>query len=111
MYFGYNQMWVFTFVPVGFVITMAASVGFGLVYVVGARRGKAAAMRYNSVVAYSFLGLAALDLAWAAASGQLAGFLRAYGPGPLTEMIVLALMCVGSLWFMAVAYANSKVEE
>lgn len=108
MYFGYGQIGQFTFVPVGFVIVMATSVALGLVYAVGATRGPEAARRYTNVVAALFVALAAADLVWAAVSGDFVSFLVAYGWGPLVEMWVLALLCVGSLWFMAVSYVNSK---
>jgi hypothetical protein len=111
VYFGYTEMWRLAFLPIGFVIVMAASIAFGLVYVVGASKGRAAALRYTSVVAAAFLAASVADLLWAGLSGQLAMFLDRYGWTPLIEMAVLALMCVGSLWFMAVSYANSKRES
>lgn len=108
MYFGYGQIWQFTFVPAGFAIVMATSVALGLVYAVGAKWGKEPARRYTNLVAGTFIALAVADLLLAALSGSLERFLIAYGWGPLVEMIVLAMLCVGSLWFMAVSYVTSK---
>lgn len=111
MYFGYGQIWLFAFVPVGFAIVMAASVALGFVFLVGPRRGGRAAVRYTSSVLGAFVLLSALDVAWATVTGRLAAFARAYGYGPLLEMIVLALLCVGSLGLMAMSYATTKAAE
>lgn len=111
MYFGYTQMWRLTFVPAGFAIVMGTSIAYALVYFVGAEKGKAAATRYVSAVNYALVGLSVANLAFGALTGDLGLFVGSYGPGPLFEMAVLGVMCVGSLWFMARAYVNSKKDE
>lgn len=108
MYFGYSEIWRFTFVPVGFVITMVAFIALCLVYAYGARRDARAVARYVNSVSMAFVAASAVDLGVALGTGQFGRFLTAFGWAPLTEMLVLAVMCVGSMWFMAVAYANSK---
>lgn len=108
MYYGYGQMWTFTFVPVGFVIALGTMICLGLVYAVGASRGRRAAAEFLRWTMYGFLALAAIDLVWATISGQLGGFLEAYSAAPLIEMITLALLGVGSLWFMGTSYVRSK---
>ena len=111
MYFGYSEIWRFTFVPVGFVITMLTFVALCLVYAYGAKRDARAVARYVRAVSLGFLAASVVDLGLAIATGQLGRFVAAFGWAPLMEMIVLAIMCVGSMWFMAVAYANSKARE
>lgn len=111
MYFGYLQMWRYTFVPVGFAIVMATFVALALVYAVGSARGGRAARRYVTIVSLAFLAASALDLLWGLMSGHLGGFIGAYGLGPLIEMAVLAALCIGSMWFMASAYVAGKMRE
>ncbi len=47
----------------------------------------------------------------AAVNGQLASFLTAFGWAPLVEMGALALMCVGSMWFMGTRYVADKRDD
>lgn len=108
MYFGYSEIWRFTFIPVGFVVTMVAFLALCCVYLYGMNRGGRAVARYVSVVGAGFVAASAIDLIVAVFNGQLARFTAVFGLAPLFEMAVLAVMCVGSMWFMAVSYANSK---
>jgi hypothetical protein len=111
VYFGYAQMWVLTSVPVGFAIVMATFVALCLVYAVGASKGKHAAERYLVWVGRLFVVAAAADLVVATASGQLTAFVTAFGWAPLVEMSALALMCVGSMWFMGTRYVADKRDD
>jgi len=111
LYFGYAQIWRFTFVPVGFLIVMSAFVALALVYAVGASNGARAAAKYVNVTMMIFLGAVVLDVLVASLTGQLPRFVRTLGWTPLLEMTVLAAMCVGSMWFMAVSYVTSKLNE
>lgn len=111
MYYGYELMWTLTFVPVGFAIVMAASIAYCLVYAVGAARGGTAAARYLRACSMALVAASVGDVVYAAASGDGATFLAWYGVWPLLEMAVLGIMCVGSLWFMAMAYVRGKVRE
>jgi len=111
VYFGYAQMWEFTFVPVGFAIVMATFLALCLVYAVGASKGKRAAERYLVWVGRLFIVASVMDLAIAAVNGQFALFLTAFGWAPLVEMGALALMCVGSMWFMGTRYVADKRDD
>lgn len=111
MNYGYESMWMLTFVPAGFVITMVAFLAMCLVYAVGAYRGRRSAAVWVRFWSIAFIVAAGADLAYGAATGQLGDFLRLYGVTPLAEMIILAVLCVGSMWFMAVSYVNSKQDE
>jgi len=108
VYFGYQTMWTFSFLPIGFVLVMGVSIALGLIYAVGSSRGKDAALRYLRVCTVVLLVGGALDIAYAVATGQLARFVAAYGIVPLLEMSVLALMCVGAMALMASSYVSSK---
>lgn len=111
MYYGYESMWMLTFVPVGFVITMIAFLAMCLVYAVGASRGKRGAASWLRFWSFAFVAAAAADVIYGVATGQVEDFLRLYGATPLAEMVLLAVMCVGSMWFMAVSYVNSKKDD
>ncbi|MDZ4170134.1 MAG: hypothetical protein U1E26_10870 [Coriobacteriia bacterium] len=109
MNYGYGQMWTLTFVPVGFVIVIASSMAYCLVYAVGASRGAVAAQVYLRFCDRALAVASACTIVYAVASGQATTFLAWYGVGPLVEMAVLGIMCVGSLWFMASVYVRGKV--
>jgi hypothetical protein len=111
VYFGYGQIWRFAFVPVAFAIVMAAFVALCLVYAVGASKGGRAAGRYLTVTTAVFAAASVVTLLWALISGQFAGFLGAYGWGPIVELSMLALLCLGSMGFMAGAYVRTKVDD
>jgi len=111
LYFGYSEIWRFTFIPLGFTIVMATFVALCLVYAVGASRGADAAIRYVNITTIVFIAAVTLDLLMALLSGQLPLFLRTLGWSPLIEMSVLAALCIGSMWFMAVSYATSRGAE
>jgi hypothetical protein len=107
VYFGYLSLQSFTFLAAGFWVVMVAGTGLILVYPVGTYRGKRVARLWtNACVAILIIGLAA-DVAFAVVSGEWEAFLLAYGPGPLLEMGVLALLFAGSMWFMALRYTQS----
>lgn len=108
MYFGYQMMWMFTFVPLGFLLVMGVSVALGLIYAVGSARGRDAAIRYLRVCMAVLLVGGMAIIAYSLASGQLARFVAAYGIVPLLEMSILALMCVGAMALMASSYVSSK---
>ena len=111
MNYGYQSMWMLTFVPVGFVITMVAFCAMCLVYAVGAYRGRRSAAAWVRFWSVAFVLAAAADLTYGVATGQLEDFLRLYGLTPLAEMVILAVLCVGSMWFMAVSYVGSKRDD
>lgn len=111
MYYGYELMWTLTFVPIGFVVVMASSMAYCIVYAVGASRGAEAASNYLTACNRAFVGASVATVVYAIASRQATTFFAWYGVGPLIEMAVLGAMCVGSLWFMASAYVRGKVRE
>ena len=108
MYFGYAQIWRFTFIPIGFAIVMGSLVALCLVYAVGASRGKRAADRYLKRAVFLTTVALALDLGYAIVSGQLALFLTTLDWAPLVEMTALALMCLAPMWFMGSRYVAEK---
>lgn len=108
MLFGYERMWVFTFLSAGFVIVMLGSVAFAGIYAVGALGGWRAARRYLRTCTFALLIALAGDCAYAMVSGQLTRFVDRYSLAPLLEMSVLAFMLVASMWIMAVSYTADK---
>jgi len=111
MYYGYERMWTLTFLPAGFIIALAASVAFALVYAIGAARGGTAARRFVRVWTWLLLAGLAADLLYAFVSGEFGEFVSAYGVLPLVEMGLLMMLCVGPVWFMAVGYARDKSDD
>lgn len=106
MYFGLSRLPLYPFVGVGFVAVMVIGIALGLVYAVGAAKGRLAAMRYTNVCVYALVALGVVDVVWASLSGQLAPFMSEIGVGPLVEMLVLAGMFIFSMWFMAMRYVQ-----
>jgi len=108
VYFGYQTIWVFTFVPIAFVLVMAVGIALAFVYAVGASRGYEAAARYTQVCGFVLLGGFVADLLYAAATGQWSAFVAAFGWTPLIEMGLLAAMFLGAMWLMAASYLGDK---
>jgi hypothetical protein len=104
--FGYAGFSRFTFLGSGFWIVLVSALAFVLVFAVGSRRGKQAARAWTNTCVTLSLGGFALDLLYAAGTGELRRFLSYYGWGPLVEMAILALLFLGTLWFMAIRYTG-----
>jgi hypothetical protein len=106
VYFGYEGFSRYPFLALGFWVVLVAGIAFALVFGVGSTRGKRAARQWTGAcVALTALG-ALTDVGWALVSGELSSFLRLYGWSPLAEMGVLALLFLGTMWFMAVRYTE-----
>ena len=106
MYFGYGGMAQYPFLSVGFWVVMVVAFAFLLVYFVGSTRGKRAARMWTDVcVALALLG-GVVDVLWALQSGEWRSFLAIYGFEPLAEMAMLALLLLGTMWFMAIRYTE-----
>ena len=106
MYFGNAGMAQYTFLAVGFWVVMVSGFAFALVLAVGPTRGKRSArMWVNLCVAIAVLGAAA-DVVWAMATGEWRSFIANYGSGPLIEMVMLAVLFLGTMWFMAIRYTG-----
>ncbi|NTU72280.1 MAG: hypothetical protein HGB10_10765 [Coriobacteriia bacterium] len=104
MNFGYGQMATYGFIGVGFWIVLAVALGLCLTFPLGSARGRVAAQRWvNGCVLLLVLGGIA-DIAWAVISGQWSAFMLQFGFGPLAEMMVLAALFVGTMWWMAIRY-------
>ena len=106
MYFGLLPLSAYPFLLVGFWITMVIAFALGLVYLVGSKRGKRAARVWTTVCVGAFLAAGAANVAWAVFSGQWRSFMLRIGSGPFTEMVMLAVLFVGVMWFMALRYTQ-----
>jgi len=111
MNFGLGSLATFGFLGVGFWVVITVGVGLCLVYVVGPARGKRAAERWISlclaVLAIGGIG----TLTWAVLSGQWQRFMLTFGFGPLGEMLMLATLFLGTLWFMALRYTQDLKDD
>jgi hypothetical protein len=103
--FGLAPLATYTFLGVGFWIVMTVALGLVLVYAVGSSRGRRAAQAWTSgcMLVLAVAGIA--DIVWAVVSGQWRSFMIQFGFSPLAELMVLATLFLGTLWWMAVRYA------
>lgn len=111
MYFGFERMWVLTFLPLGFIAVLVSSLALTGVFFVGAFGGGAAAVRYHRLVSGLALAAMAGVVVLGVVTGQLSRFIDWYGIAPLAEMVILAGMCLGSCWLMAMSYTAGKRAE
>jgi hypothetical protein len=98
-------MAAYGFLSVGFWVVMVSVIGLVLVFPVGASRGKAAAVAWIRSCMLLFVGGGIAVIVWAVVSGQWQSFMLRFGFSPLAEMMLLAALFVGSMWWMAVQYA------
>lgn len=106
MNYGLGSLANYRFLLFGFWVVMSVGLGLCLVYVVGATRGKRAAQLWvNACVATLALGGMA-TVSWAVASGEWQRFMLTFGFGPLAEMLMLAALFLGTVWFMALRYTQ-----
>ncbi|MDR3686987.1 MAG: hypothetical protein P4L93_08540 [Coriobacteriia bacterium] len=106
MYFGNAGLSRYTFLGVGFWVVMVSGIAFTLVYAVGSTRGKRAARLWTNLCVALVVAGGAGDIAWAMATGEWRSFMGAIGPEPLIEMAMLAILFLGSMWFMAIRYTG-----
>jgi hypothetical protein len=104
MNFGLAPMSTYRFLGVGFWVVMTVALGLVLVYAVGSSRGRRAAQRWVSGCMLLLAVGGIVDIAWAVVSGQWSSFLMQFGFSPLAELMVLATLFIGTLWWMAVRY-------
>lgn len=106
MYFGMTSLSRYSFIGAGFWVVIVTGFGLGLVYVVGSTRGRLAAQMWMSAC-MTILAIGGIaDILWALVSGQWRAFVIQFGFGPLFEMLVLAGLFIGTMWFMAVRYVS-----
>ena len=106
MYFGLLPLSAYPFLLVGFLIVMVVGLSLCLVYLVGSSRGKRAAQMWTDACAGTLILASVADVVWAVFSGQWRSFMLQFGFGPLTEMVVLGALFVGTMWFMAIRYTQ-----
>lgn len=105
MYFGYAPLASYGFIGAGFWVVVAVGFGLGLVYVVGSARGRRAAQLWTNACMLLLAAGGIADIAWAVLSGQWRPFMLQFGFSPLAEMMMLAALLIGTMWWMAVRYS------
>jgi hypothetical protein len=108
--FGYAPFERYTFLGIGFGVVVVIGMAFALVYVIGAMRGKKVAELWVDACVAGLAVGGLVDAGYALFSGQLRGFLVEFGPGPLLEMIGVAVLFLGTMWFMAIRYTDGLEE-
>jgi hypothetical protein len=106
VYFGYAGLARYSFLGIGFWVVMVSGVAFALVYAVGSTRGKRAARLWTDLCVLLVVLGSVADLGWAVLTHELHSFLATYGWAPLVEMVVLAALFLGTMWFMAIRYTE-----
>jgi hypothetical protein len=107
---GYSTLSRYGFLGAGFWVVMVTGIGLALVYAVGHFKGKRAAQQWvNSCMLVAAVGGIA-DIAWAVISGQWRSFMLQFGFSPIAEMLILAALFIGTMWFMATRYI-AGIEE
>lgn len=106
MDFGLVSLATYGFLAAGFWVVMTVGVGLCLVYVVGHARGKRAAEAWVRLCIVTLVVGGLGTLTWAVLSGQWQRFMLTFGFGPLGEMLMLAALFLGTMWFMALRYTQ-----
>ena len=106
MYSGNAALSHYAFLAVGFWIVMVSGIAFTLVYAIGPTRGKQAARLWTNLCVAMVVVGGIGDVAWAMAVGEWRSFMGTIGPEPLIEMAMLAVLFLGSMWFMAIRYTG-----
>jgi len=110
MYFGFQALSQFSFVTIGFYLTMIGAFGFCLAFLIGRSTGGRDALRFTRWWALAVLGSILATILFAVLAGQWSRFLIEYGVGPLAEMGVLAAGWLLIMWFMATQYALGRID-
>ncbi len=106
-----EQLQQFGFVQGYVIASLVAFSAFGLTFLVGARGGVSAGVRWLlGVRMVYFVVLAGLTV-WGVVSGQAEGFLNALGLAVLFQIAVFVTIWIGIMYFMASRYLSSKYRE
>ena len=97
------------FIQWGIIWFLAVGLLFGLTFFIGWRRGGVPAYRYKRSLGWVFLAGASALAAWGYLTGEMNAFLTGWGVGSLLDMVGLGFAWVGTMWFMATSYSNSRM--
>ncbi len=106
MYFGYLSFQSFTFLAAGFWVVMVSGIGLILVYAVGTYRGRASGPALDQRLRVVAGGRTRRRRRLRGGDQAVAGVHARVRGRTLVEMGVLALLFVGSMWFMALRYTQ-----
>jgi len=106
-----EQLQQFGFVQGYVLASFVAFVAFGLTFLVGARRGVGAGVRWLLATRLVYaIALASLTV-WGIVSGQWTGFMSALGFSVLLQIAVFITIWIGIMYFMASRYLSSKYRD
>lgn len=111
MYFGLARISQLPFVPLGIALVLLWSLGFCLVFVVGAQRGGRPALKFFRIVLWVGVAVLAATWLWAVVTGQWRLFMSGFGWEPMAEMLVLAAMYIFTLAWMNMRYISDRLRE
>lgn len=97
------------FIQWGVVWFLSVGLLFGLTFLIGWRRGGVPAYRYKRALGWVFLAGALGLAAYGYVTGEMDAFLSGWGVGSLIDMVGLGFAWVGTMWFMATSYSNSRM--
>lgn len=103
-----EQLQQFGFVQGYVIASLAAFLGFGLVFAVGARRGVGAGVRWFLGVRLGYLVAIVGLTVWGVVSGRFGRFIEAFGAAALGEIAVFCGIWIGIMYFMSSRYLSTK---
>lgn len=97
------------FIQLGFVWFLLCGLLYGLTFLIGWKRGGVAAYRFKRNFSYVWLIGSLVLAAYGYFSGEMAAFVRGWGWGAMLDVVMLGLGWVGTMWWMATSYSNSRM--
>ena len=97
------------FIQAGFVWFMLCGLLFGLTFFIGWKRGGVPAYRYKRNLTWVWLAVTAVIAAYGYFSGEMRQFTNGWGTWALFDMVGLGMGWVGTMWWMATSYSNSRM--
>lgn len=106
-----EQLQLFGFVQGYVIASFVAFIAFGLTFVVGARRGVRAGVRWLLATRSGYVAVLVGLTAWGVLSGQWSQFMGALGLAVLLQIAVFITIWLGIIYFMASRYLASKYQD
>jgi len=106
-----EQLQQFGFVQGYVIASLVAFFAFGMTFLVGARRGVGAGVRWFLGVRTAYAAVLIALTVWGAVSGQLGRFASALGLSVLLEIALFMLIWIGIMYFMASRYLSTKYRD
>ena len=97
------------FIQAGFVWFLLCGLLFGITFFIGWKRGGVPAYRFKRAWTWIWLAGTAAIAAYGYLSGEMGEFIGGWGLGAMFDIVGLGLGWVGTMWWMATSYSNSRM--